>query len=160
MCRESNNTITFDLKGQILGCWKWSKIDICKVRYCVSWYMHSEVLCQLICIGTMWELTLDFNGFSLQQWVFNTKICRKLPMSYQLQLSSRVPMSMDLLSFFVNMGPYGSKKNQMTSPLKAHIRFTRKNHTFCWGWGLYQRCSKKCEISNFGYLIFVFSSFR
>ena len=52
--------------------------------------------------------------------------------------------------FFVNMGPYGRKKsNDISSESKHHIhsqkimRTSRK--------GLYQSCSKHCEISNFGF---------
>ncbi len=73
--QESNTTITFftlsDLEMSNLNCRKWPKIDTCIVRYCLR----------------------DNPTFQL----IYKSICRKLPMSYQLLLSSRTPRSMDLL---------------------------------------------------------------
>ena len=53
------------------------------------------------------------------------------------------------LQFNVNMGPYGRQKFQKPSPLKVHNRFTPKIECILLGGGLYQTCSKNCEILPF-----------
>ncbi len=45
---------------------------------------------------------------------------------------------------------------QTTSHLKVHIGFTPKKSMHTPRKGLYQICSKNCEISNFGFLPFFF----
>ena len=59
---------------------------------------------------------------------------------------------------FVNIGPYGRKKFQTTSPLKARIRFTPQKNRHTPGEGLFQSCSKNCEIWNFGFLLTLFAN--
>ncbi len=75
--KPSSHLTLSDLERSKLRCRIWSKLDTCIVRYCV-------------------RVNPDFNWFSLQQWVFDTSL-QKLPMSSQLQLSSRAPRSLDLL---------------------------------------------------------------
>ena len=66
-----------DIERSKLRCRIWSEIDTCIVRYCL-------------------RVNPDLNWFSLQLWVL-IQVCRKLSMSAQLQLPSRVPRSLDLL---------------------------------------------------------------
>ncbi len=71
-----------DFEMSKLRCWIWSKMDTCIVRY----------MC------TVWELTqISIDLVSSREFLI--QVCWKLPMSSQLQLSSRAPRSLDLLFF-------------------------------------------------------------
>ncbi len=88
-----------DLERSKLRCWKWSKIDTCMVGYSV-------------------RVNPRFQLFESAAVRLSYKSAENWHSSYQLQLSSMTPRSMDILFvccccffffFFLNMGPHGRK---------------------------------------------------
>ncbi len=80
----------------------------------------------------MWELTqISINLVCSSE--FLKQVCRKLPMSSQLQLSSRTPRSLDLLFFFLfffffcygyySNEAYTSSTTNQDSPANARVKY-------------------------------------
>ncbi len=121
---------------------------------------------------TVWELTQISTDLVCSS-EFLIQVCWKLKMSFWLQLSSRVPRSLDLLVFF--------SKFQFLYVLRFFCLFVSLTWDHMWVKisndinegthqihsqeimhtpmeGLYQSCSKNCEIANFGFLPMFFFS--
>ncbi len=75
----------------------------------------------------------DFNWFSLHKWVL-IQVCRKLPVSYQLQLSSRAPRSMDLFFALLDCQQGSWNQNLAVHPLSACPLWLRLSH-LTWSYG-------------------------
>ncbi len=136
-----------DLERSKLRCWKWSKIDTCMVGYSV-------------------RVNPRFQLFESAAVRLSYKSAENWHSSYQLQLSSMTPRSMDILFvcccclfvFFIfsltwdHMG--GKCSNDISSETTQQIFFQKFTYTL--GKRRHRRASKNCEIPDLEFLVFCF----